>query len=278
MRSLIQQYHPITATPFRNDETYCELTPCSALQPYIRCFWGTRHPVASGLTPIADELVIPDTCMDIIFDIDYTRNSCSGFFCALDEHSYHSHGTNSGTLTATFAIRFYAWTAILFAEQDFQESRNQSFCLDTFYHELRSDLEPLLFDMPSLREKAEIAEKFLLNRLRLNRINPDLMNAIHHMLDTSGRARISDLCGYTAVSEKQLERMFRYNMGVSPKTFSSLLRYQLLWQDMVFRSDFNVLDAVEQYGYTDQSHLLHDFKKRHLMTPKQAVEFAMQRR
>ena len=63
-------------------------------------------------------------------------------------------------------------------------------------------------------------------------------------------------------------------LGVSPKTFSSLVRYQRLWQDMVLSPRFNALDAVDKYGYTDQAHLLSDFRKRHLMSPKEALEFA----
>ncbi|MDE6727531.1 MAG: helix-turn-helix domain-containing protein, partial [Oscillospiraceae bacterium] len=63
-------------------------------------------------------------------------------------------------------------------------------------------------------------------------------------------------------------------MGISPKCFSGLVRYQMLWREMALCGDFNVLDAVEKYGYTDQAHLLNDFRKRHLMNPKQALEYA----
>ena len=100
------------------------------------------------------------------------------------------------------------------------------------------------------------------------------MNAIYFMLSTNSRAKISDICLYTSVSEKKLERIFNYNLGISPKSFSSLLRYQLLWQDIIFSDNFNILDAVEKFGYSDQSHLLNDFKRRHLMTPAQAVKHA----
>ena len=71
-----------------------------------------------------------------------------------------------------------------------------------------------------------------------------------------------------------IERVFNENMGISPKSYFSLIRYQLLWQDMIFNKNFSVLDAVEEYGYTDQSHLLKDFKRKHLMLPKNAIEYA----
>ena len=274
MHRIINMYHPITATPFTDNDTYCEKLPCEALRPYIRCFWGTKKPVSAQPDTASSGIVIPDTCMDIIFDINYTENNYSGFFCTIDEHSYHTGGAIVADTTATFAIRFYAWTAILFSEEDFTGRKNSAFAVEEFFSKLKAELEPLLFDVPTLDGKIAVAEKLLLKKLCTNRINNNLMNAIHYMLETNGRAKITDLCTYTSVSERQLERIFNYNMGISPKTFSSLLRYQLLWQDIALSPCFNILDAVDKYGFSDQAHLLNDFKKRHLMTPKAAAEYA----
>ena len=274
MHRIINMYHPITATPFTDNDTYCEVLPCEVLRPYIRCFWGTKKPVSAQSDTGSSGIVIPDTCMDIIFDINYTENNYSGFFCTIDEHSYPTGGAIVADTTATFAIRFYAWTAILFSEEDFTGRKNSAFAVEEFFSKLKAELEPLLFDVPTLEGKIAVTEKLLLKKLCTNRINNNLMNAIHYMLKTNGRAKISDICAYTSVSERQLERIFNYNMGVSPKTFSSLLRYQLLWQEIALSPCFNILDAVDKYGFSDQAHLLNDFKKRHLMTPKAAAEYA----
>ncbi len=278
MKSLTDMYHPITGAPFRNSDAYCEIAPCEALRPYIRCFWGTRCPVAGQTEQTASGIVIPDTCMDIIFDINYTRNSYNGFFCTVDEHSYRTGGAAAPDIIATFAIRFYAWTAVLFSEQELTGRKNCAFDVGEFFSGLKTELEPLLFDVPTLNGKAAVAEGALLKRLSADRTNNDLLNAVYYMLKTSGRAKISDICEYTSVTERRLERIFNYNMGVSPKTFSSLLRYQLLWQDMVKYPDLRIMDAVEKYGYTDQAHLLRDFKRRHLTTPSQALEYALKNR
>ncbi|MBQ8826734.1 MAG: AraC family transcriptional regulator [Oscillospiraceae bacterium] len=275
MYSLIKKYHPITASPFQNDASYREISPCDALKPYIRCFWGTDMPVSPSCKEETHGIVIPDTCMDIIFSTNYTRNEQSGFFCTLDEHSYPTSGSVSSDMTATFAVRFYAWTAILFSDSDFTGRKNSYFTAEEFFSELKQELEPMLFDLPSLNEKIILTEKILMKMLCTSRINNDLMNAVDLMLKTDGRAKISDISLYTACSQRQLERIFNFNMGLSPKSFSSLLRYQLLWQEMVCSPDFQLLDAVEKYGYTDQAHLLNDFRKRHLMTPKEAVSYAL---
>lgn len=277
MLSLARRYHPITGDPFHMDESYWETEPCAALKPYIRCFWGTLHPVLPGtVQPLHPEgLVIPDTCMDIIFDIDYTENRHTAAFCTLDEHSYRTRSTEGPYhTTATFAIRFYAWSANLFARWDFTGKKNAAFDPREMFRKLTELLEPCLYDEPGLSGKIAVAEKLLLRQLNGLSPQPELLNAVHHLLATDGRARMTDLAGYAAVSNRRLERLFQYHMGISPKTFASLVRYQLLWQELAQAPCCSVLDLADKFGYTDQAHLLNDFKRRHLMNPTEALRYA----
>ena len=109
-------YHPVTATPFQRDAFYTELPPCPALKPYIRCFWGTPEPVRTPAVDIPKpDLVIPDTCMDVIFMLDQAHRTVTAHFCAMDECA-HVAGSIAGS-APTFAIRFYAWSAALFADR-----------------------------------------------------------------------------------------------------------------------------------------------------------------
>ncbi len=275
MLSLTDLYMPITASPFERSKTYTEILPCDALKPFIRCFWGTPEPVShSEIFSSKPSLVIPDTCMDIIFYLDYTNNSINGSFCTIDENPYASSGTAASELTSTFAIRFYAWTAVLFSDNSFAGSKNKIFLVDDYFSKLNKKLLPMLMSVSSLEQRAKIAEKYLLDQLDLCRVNNNLMNAIFEIINSKGTMRISELAAKNAVSQKQMERIFNENTGISPKTFSSLVRYQLLWHEACFDPNFNILDAVEKYGYTDQAHLLNEFKKRHSMTLSKAVVFA----
>lgn len=273
MRSLQRMYRPITGTPFQADETYREIAPCAALAPYIRCFWGSGRPLPER--PHAGGIVIPDTCMDVIFHIDYAQNRISSSFCALDEHSAFTVPSDAtGGLAATFAIRFYAWTAALFAEDSLRGSLNGRYPVDLFFRRIEIALAPLLFDEMTLEDKAHASEPVLLALLNPSKADPTVLNAIHRMLQSCGRARISEISAALALSPRQLERRFDAMMGVSPKAFASLLRYQLLWQDIALNPRFNALDAVDKFGYADQAHLLGDFRRHHLMSPKDAIALA----
>ena len=48
-----------------------------------------------------------------------------------------------------------------------------------------------------------------------------------------------------------------------------------IWEQVKLKIREN---AVEKYGYADQSHLLNDFRRRHMMTPREAVEYAAKTR
>ncbi len=261
-------YHPITASPFLSSESYREYEPCESLRPYIRCFWG-----ATGA--IAETLVVPDTCMDIIFKVDYTDNRITSRFCGISDCSVIAEAEQkNGKEISTFAIRFYAWSACLFSEESMRDTKNGFFELDYHFAKLRGELEPLLFEVVGMEDRIAIVQKYLLRRLRLERWNPSVINAVSEILLKRGNVGIRDISSNIAVGNRQLQRLFKENMGISPKQFSEMIRYQCLWNDIVYQPDFHIQDAVYQYGYADQAHLLHEFKRFHSMTIPQARRYA----
>lgn len=250
-------YRPLTAQPFLSSPSYAELPPGPALAPYVRCYWGT-----AGRGP---DLVVPDTCMDVIFRLD--GDGARGVFCGMDvgpSFAADSMGRE------TFAIRFFPWAAALFAEPPLSGTVNGRFDAEAYFPGLAAELAPLLEAPLSLGERARRAERVLLRRL--DRAAPDatLLNAVDTMVRRRGTMGIAELCAEQAVSRRKLERVFDARLGVSPKTFAGLVRYQLLWRDLCGGAR-DMLDLTEKYGYYDQAHLLNDFRRRHGMTPAQAL-------
>ena len=121
-------YRPLTATPFKRNSFYTENPPSKELQSYIRCYWGTENPLIQIENDDVPELVIPDTCVDIIYHIDYTNNTVTGGFCGVNDCSFNAHSNGTiGHTVSTFAIRFYAWSAYAFADDSLQFTMNGYF-------------------------------------------------------------------------------------------------------------------------------------------------------
>lgn len=265
---LSQIYRPLSASPFRCDAEYAERPPCPALVPYVHCFWGTSEapPVHSG-----GGRVIPDTCMDVLFEINYTQNRIVRRFCALDDAAYQTPPCHSNDLCATFGIRFYAWSAICFSEDALGDTMRTTCDPMRFFSKLCRELEPRLFDLKTLADRAQFAEALLVRHLNPDRMSRDVLNALYAMIHQRGAFRARDAAQAACVGQRQLERLARAMTGASPKMLAQLIRHQLVYRDLL-EGRFHPMDTVARYGYADQSHLLRDFRKFHGISPRGALE------
>lgn len=273
---LHQIYNPLTATPFARNEKYMEFEPCAALRPYIKCFWGTRKRITLERTNIpTGGIVTPDTCMDIMFDVDFTNNRLSNSFCGINNATFSTFSKNDEKKEIfSFAIRFYAWSVVCFSEESVQGVLNQSFDIGYHFEKIKKQISPILLYAESMEMLIPIVEKILLANLHTERSNSLVLEALYRMMRHKGNCKIEGLAKDLHISNRQLERLFREYVGVSPKSMASMMRYQYLWNDVLFRPDFRILDAVHEYGYTDQAHLLRDFRKYHSMNIEEAKKHA----
>lgn len=256
-------YFPIPAAPFFLGANYQEYPPCPELSPFIRCFWEADY--SKGYTPSP---VIPDTCADVLFYVGST--SPYAIFCGVNDGPVSSSKkTVSGKI---YAIRFYAWAVSLFSGESLEDSVNLCCDAEAFFPGLVRELAPVLENFPSLWIAA--AEKWLYHSIRIHTENARIMNTVYSVLKHEGHIALTDMAAEGVLSPRQLQRIFQKEIGLSPKKFSQLVRYQSLWRASLLPG-FQVLDAVERFGYTDQSHLLREFKRFHGLPLSQARQFAL---
>lgn len=271
-------YRPITATPFRKNESYMEFEPCDALKPYIRCFWGTKKVTDQEKSDvIVKEVVTPDTCADLIFTVDFTNNAIESVFAAIGDRTLNWYSVyKENKRIFSFAIRFYAWGVSAFAEESLNHTKNN--LLDMGYHfpKIKNEIEKQLFDVTNIDQLIPKVEKVLLKHFSDRHRNQVVLQAISRIVKNKGNLLMADLRKEMFLSERQLERLFGEYVGVSPKGLASMVRYQCLWCEVLCNKNFNGMDAVDRYGYSDYAHLCHDFKKFHSMSMADARKFALQ--
>lgn len=273
-------YRPLTATPFRHSSSYREFLPSPPLAPYIRCFWCGTYPASSAGADLLSTIVIPDTCADIIFQIDHTDQRVHAGFCGVSDQCMFSYGGMEGHEISLFAIRFYAWSAYLFSEDSLEGTLNGYSDIGERFHWLEDALRGRLtdhfspIDPFSLTELIRYTERLLLKRLEDARHHAVTEDAVSCLLLHRGACGISRLAKECFVSTRQLERLFHEYIGVTPGKLARLIRYQCLWQDIVYLPDFDIQDAVFRYGYTDQAHLMREFKRCHSMSIRCAKQLA----
>ncbi len=270
-------YNPITATPFKSTKDYMEFEPCDLLKPYIRCFWGTKQAIQQeAKNDCTMGIVTPDTCMDITYTVDFTNNKISNCFCGIDDRTFiNSKFHKESSIIFLFGIRFYAWGVPMFAEESMRDTKNAFFNVGYHFSRIKKAIEPILFEINDMYQLIPKVEKMLLVNYNENHKNNNILQAIYHILQTKGKIQVSELRQELHFSERQLERLFGEYVGVTPKSMASMVRYQYLWNDIVYNRQFDTLDAVCKYGYSDQAHLYHDFKKYHSLNIKEAKSYAL---
>lgn len=122
------------------------------------------------------------------------------------------------------------------------------------------------------REAIKIIEKHLLSRLsetgiyNYKRVGVSLK---HLLLNTD--IRVEEMAQIACLSRKQFERVFFNSVGMNPKEYSKVARFQKsLW--LMQRGVRDFADIAYTCGYSDQSHFIRDCRRYSGQTPSELLK------
>jgi AraC-like DNA-binding protein len=104
-------------------------------------------------------------------------------------------------------------------------------------------------------ETVEALEDLLVARLRPG--DPMVSEAVRRL--TSGPPELAGLAAALGLSERQFERRFKGQIGLKPKLFCRILRFQRVFYEI--ESGGNWVQAALACGYYDQPHLVRDMRQ-----------------
>lgn len=131
------------------------------------------------------------------------------------------------------------------------------------------ELEEKLHAAASMPERIGVLESFLLKRGG-ERLQPDMMvvAAVDDIMTSGGITRIEQLAERLGISGRQLERRFMTTVGITPKVFSRIIRFQRVFKVVERRDPLADWHSIAfKAGYYDQAHFIRDFKEFAGLTP-----------
>lgn len=117
----------------------------------------------------------------------------------------------------------------------------------------------MLGETNDFRQRARIADEFLLRQSVRARACERISAASGRILRASGNARIGTLAREAGVSVRQFERSFSAAVGVHPKLYARIVRFEAAL-DSKARSTKSWTEVAHEFGYYDQTHMVHDFQ------------------
>lgn len=128
-----------------------------------------------------------------------------------------------------------------------------------------------LAEAPSWSTRFDLVERLLLSRLAMAAVSdPFVVEAVFRLQASGGRVRINELAAGLNVSRRHLSTRFRAQVGLPPKTFARLLRFELARRLMTERPA-RWADLAAECGYADQSHLNREFRELGGTSPAQLL-------
>jgi len=130
------------------------------------------------------------------------------------------------------------------------------------------ELEDKLLNSSNNRQRITHIENFLSKRLIYNSEFERVEHAIKIIENSKGQIKAQDIAHGICLGIKQFERIFSKHVGINPKKYTSIVRFQNVIQMKREQKNSSITQLALDNGYYDQSHFIHDFKSLTGFTPK----------
>jgi AraC-like DNA-binding protein len=214
--------------------------------------------------------VIPDGCVDIIFN--------------LHARSHGEAAVIAGTMTRPIfaelkgrvnylAIRFLPGGFLHFFDDPVCHIADRIVPLEMMSGRKEHDLAERLIGESHIESRIRLIEGYFERLLmRNNRSDPVVTSALGNILRHKGNIEVSRLSEDVNSSQRQLSRKFKKWIGVGPKSFCRIIRFQNILRILLLCSKRSLLSIALDGGYYDQSHFIHEFNSYYGLNPSEFLQ------
>jgi AraC-like DNA-binding protein len=162
--------------------------------------------------------------------------------------------------TGMIFVTFKPHGAKSFFDFPISELLNENLSMEDLLKKEAVELEDKLFNSRNNSQRIYYLESFLMKKLVINKDFERVEHTIKMVENAKGQIKIQSLAQEACLSIKQFERVFSKNVGLNPKKYISIVRFQHIMQMKKKYNNINLYQLAFDNGYYDQSHFTHDFQ------------------
>lgn len=243
---------------------YREYPPSPEYRDVVERFWSVED---EGSSDAPVEPILPDGCPEVVFNLADRFERILPIGGAETQASVIVSGQIRSRLLIRpkgrvnlFGVRFQPYAAATFLGVGMSSLTDHIVPLDSVLGQFATDIESCVAEASTVEERIAVIETAILSR-KIDG-NPTIAAAVTELITRSGgRMPVKLLAAKTGIGERRLERIFDKFVGVSPKVFSRIVRFQALVRKIENAEAIDLLDTALGFGYFDQSHMIHEFKE-----------------
>lgn len=237
---------------------YEELAPPQSLVPFVDRFW---HGVVSATSPFRDFTIVPDGCVDVVYEQLGPHVRC--FIFGTASHLQQFHFTPDAQYVG---IRFRPGMGRHVLDLHPSELTDQHVEIPAFL-----GIQPdELAEEAGFVAQTELLTHRLSTTLHRLDIGPTpLDQALQSMQQNRDVWRVDTLSELTGRSARHIERTVMAQIGLPPKLLLRILRVQSAIAAIHRAPLRSLVDLATMLGYSDQAHMNRDFRLLTGTTPAQ---------
>jgi len=246
---------------------YLERPPHPALAPFIKTLWYACDPQATHchqrILPTGRAQVVISLARDYLTDANHPTNPLEPSPAAIFLGIYsHHQQIDAIDFTELIGILFHPGGTVAFFPDHTNVFTNRETSLEDLWGRAALNLRNDLREAPTPEQKFNLLDFALRHRLsesRLSHRDPTIdyvLTLLHH---SPGTTTIANLTRDTGISPRRLSQHFREQIGVSPKLYCRIQRFQQAVQQMHHGTAIRWAELALTCGYYDQSHFTNDF-------------------
>jgi AraC-like DNA-binding protein len=239
---------------------FIRIAPHSDLTQLIECYWMMQN---DDPTPRIEK-IIPDGFTELIFNY-------GSVYKAKTDKEWHVQSPNllAGQIssyfylentgpTGSFAIKLKPAALTQLFNLNMHQYLDKIVDLDTFPNQQLSTLKDELLPFENEDHLKLVLDNYFIE-LNKNVAKNPLKDTINLIFNSNGMASVAEMTTVAGVGERQLERLFKKYIGLSPKYYARIIRFNYIFQ-LIKSKNSSWAEIVYQSGYYDQSHFILNFK------------------
>ncbi len=249
---------------------YCQYPVHATLKNYIRYFWSydmhTEKASMLHIRSFADcypRLIYQDLSLSspIKTALGDTMPVCylSGMDTKPSDGFWESRFSH-------FGVSFYPHALHTLFRIDASELINETPNILALH---KTELPNLLIKANNHGERVSVLTRYFYDRLYRSRTDLLINNLLHqkHAYQLGTNGSMAKIASEYKISERQLQRRFKQNIGVTASKFSRVNKFEQSLQLLPSTKYGGLTQLAYNLGYADQSHFINDFKAFSGITP-----------
>jgi AraC-like DNA-binding protein len=237
----------------------CARRPAPPLSGFIDSLWYCENYQA----PHPRERVLPNGAFDLILDL---ACGAAPLVCGMRTQYVV---IETAALRAIMGVLFRPGGARAFFGAPSDDFFNRDVPLDCVWGSGAAAIVERLQDAPTADAKFDALEAAMLARMswRDAPAHPAVRQALAEFARTRHTAAVAEVARDSGLSRRRLSQLFREQIGIPPKLYCRLRRFQDVVQQIARGGPVDWADVAIAGGYSDQSHFAHEFREFSGITP-----------